>query len=170
MPARFQLVAALNPCPCGRSGMPRAACRCTPGEVRGYLGRLSGPLLDRIDLHVAVPAPAFDEIAAPPGEGSSAVRHRVVAARGRQARRADPNNPFVSNALLGPSQVRAMLLPGSGEIDLSANDALRAAVEGFCAANRLTFHAISAVTGEGLPTLVHEMARRLASEQWMPAH
>jgi magnesium chelatase family protein len=60
MPARFQLVAALNPCPCGCAGMPRAACRCTPGEVLSYLGRLSGPLLDRID-HVAVPARAFDD-------------------------------------------------------------------------------------------------------------
>ena len=56
MPARFQLVGALNPCPCGRSGQPKLACRCTPGEIKGYLGRLSGPLLDRLDLHVSVPA------------------------------------------------------------------------------------------------------------------
>jgi predicted ATPase with chaperone activity len=72
MPARFQLVAALNPCPCGNAGSARAVCRCTPGDVRGYLGRLSGPLLDRIDLHVAVPAPAFDEIAGPAAESTAA--------------------------------------------------------------------------------------------------
>ena len=57
LPARFQLVGAMNPCPCGRRGSLSAACRCTPREVRAYLGRLSGPLLDRIDLHVPVPAP-----------------------------------------------------------------------------------------------------------------
>jgi len=85
MPARFQLVAAMNPCPCGRRGSPTLACSCTPGEVRSYLGRLSGPLLDRIDLHVPVPALAFDEATGPPGEASAAVRSRVAAARGRHA-------------------------------------------------------------------------------------
>src|SRR6185503_9351158 len=75
MPARFQLVGALNPCPCGRSGQPRLACRCTPGEVRGYLGRLSGPLLDRLDLHVSVPALAFDEVAGPPASRAPRLAH-----------------------------------------------------------------------------------------------
>ena len=84
MPARFQLVGALNPCPCGRSGQPRLACRCTPGEVRGYLGRLSGPLLDRLDLHVSVPALAFDDVV---GAARRAERGRPGpgAARARQA-------------------------------------------------------------------------------------
>jgi magnesium chelatase family protein len=113
MPARFQLVAALNPCPCGRSGVPRAACRCTPGEIRGYLGRLSGPLLDRIDLHVAVPALAFDEAAGPPGESSSAVRRRVVAARSRQAERAKPLKSFPSNAFLPSARLRQVVRPAS---------------------------------------------------------
>jgi magnesium chelatase family protein len=113
IPARFQLVAALNPCPCGRRGMPRAACGCTPGEIRGYLGRLSGPLLDRIDLHVAVPPLAFDEAAAPPGEPTSAVRPRVVAARARQAGRIDPSNPFVSNAFLPAGRLRQVARPSS---------------------------------------------------------
>jgi magnesium chelatase family protein len=113
MPARFQLVAALNPCPCGRRGATRAACQCTPWEVRGYLGRISGPLLDRIDLHVSVPAPAFDEIAGPPGETSAAVRERVVAARARQAVRLGPANPSYSNAFLPPSRLRTMVPPKS---------------------------------------------------------
>jgi magnesium chelatase family protein len=115
MPARFQLVAALNPCPCGGAGMPRAACRCTPGEVRSYLGRLAGPLLDRIDLHVAVPAPAFDEIAGPPGEASEAVQSRVVAARRRQAERSRSAHlsPSNSNALLPPGSLRKLVKPGA---------------------------------------------------------
>lgn len=104
MPARFQLVGALNPCPCGRHGGPQTGCRCSPGDVRGYLGRLSGPLLDRIDLHVAVPAPSFDEIAGPSGESSEAVRRRVVRARSRQAARA-PNSRLI-NAFLPTAALR----------------------------------------------------------------
>ncbi len=87
IPARFQLVAAMNPCPCGRRGST-AACRCTPADVRSYLGRLSGPLLDRIDLHVAVPTVSYDEVTAVRGgEPTSPVRARVLAARARQQAR-----------------------------------------------------------------------------------
>ena len=114
MPARFQLVAALNPCPCGSAGTARLACRCTPGDIRGYLGRLSGPLLDRIDLHVAVPAPAFDEMAGPPAETTEAVRSRVVAARARQAGRAQPGNLLYPNAFLTPASLRKLVQPGAG--------------------------------------------------------
>ncbi|HNO63069.1 MAG TPA: YifB family Mg chelatase-like AAA ATPase, partial [Thauera aminoaromatica] len=87
-PARFQLVAAMNPCPCGHLGDPRRACRCTPEQVARYRGRLSGPLLDRIDLTVEVPAIAPEVLLeSPPGEPSSAVRARVAAARALQATR-----------------------------------------------------------------------------------
>lgn len=83
-PARFALVAAMNPCPCGYRGDPRRECTCTPGQVQRYLGRLSGPLLDRIDLYVEVPRPPTDDwIHEEAGESSSAVRARVTAARGR---------------------------------------------------------------------------------------
>jgi magnesium chelatase family protein len=99
LPARFQLVAAMNPCPCGRWGSPTAACTCTPGEVRSYLGRISGPLMDRIDLHV--PVPPVDE-GPPPGEPTAAVRERVLRARKRQADRSGP----VCNARLPPAAVR----------------------------------------------------------------
>jgi magnesium chelatase family protein len=76
-PARFQLIAAMNPCPCGYLGSPLKACRCTPDQVLRYQGKLSGPLLDRIDLHVEVPAlPAADLLAAPPGEGTRSIRAR----------------------------------------------------------------------------------------------
>jgi magnesium chelatase family protein len=118
MPARFQLVGALNPCPCGRSGQPRLACRCTPGEVRGYLGRLSGPLLDRLDLHVSVPALAFDEVAGPAGESSATVLSRVVAARARQLARKSPSNCQHFNAFLPPAQLRQVARPDASGLRL----------------------------------------------------
>jgi magnesium chelatase family protein len=81
-PARFQLVAAMNPCPCGHLGSASKACRCTPDQVLRYQGKLSGPLLDRIDLHIEVLAiPAHELLDAAPGESSAAIRARVAAAR-----------------------------------------------------------------------------------------
>jgi len=87
-PARFQLVAAMNPCRCGRAGEPGHTCRRGPRCAADYQARLSGPLLDRIDLHVEVPAvSAADLILPPPTEGSAEVARRVAAARDLQARR-----------------------------------------------------------------------------------
>jgi magnesium chelatase family protein len=81
-PARFQLVAAMNPCPCGFAGSADGRCRCTAEQIARYRGRLSGPLLDRIDLLIEVPALAADALQrAPDGEPSACVRERVVAAR-----------------------------------------------------------------------------------------
>jgi len=93
-PARFQLVAAMNPCPCGHLGSAQRACRCTPDQVARYQGRLSGPLLDRIDLHVPVGAlPAAELLQAKAGEASAAVRERCTAARERaQSRQGKPNH------------------------------------------------------------------------------
>jgi magnesium chelatase family protein len=113
MPARFQLVAAMNPCPCGRRGSLAGACSCTPGEVRSYLGRLSGPLLDRIDLHVPVPALAFDEASGLPGEATASVRVRVMAARERQVQRSDRRGRPARNSALAPDALRRMVVPGS---------------------------------------------------------
>jgi len=98
-PARFQLVAAMNPCPCGWLGHPAGKCRCTPEQVARYRGRLSGPLLDRIDLHVEVPAlPEQDLIAAPRGEDSARVRERVCKARQRQIDRQGRLNSALEGA------------------------------------------------------------------------
>jgi magnesium chelatase family protein len=98
-PARFQLVAAMNPCPCGYLGHPSGKCRCTPEQVSRYRGRLSGPLLDRIDLHIEVSAlPERDLVDAPAGESSAAVRQRVIAARARQQARQGKPNAEMSNA------------------------------------------------------------------------
>ncbi|AOB33564.1 hypothetical protein AKI39_09270 [Bordetella sp. H567] len=91
-PARFQLIAAMNPCPCGWRGHPRVPCRCTPEQAERYRSRLSGPLLDRIDLQVELPPPDPDWMDAPPGEASAQVRARVQACRERQhARQAKLN-------------------------------------------------------------------------------
>jgi len=100
-PAEFQLVAAMNPCPCGYLGHPNGRCRCTPDQVARYRGRISGPLLDRIDLQLEVPAVTQAELTAHvTGEPSAAARERVAAARARQlARQGKPN------ALLTPREV-----------------------------------------------------------------
>ncbi|MBF0627853.1 MAG: YifB family Mg chelatase-like AAA ATPase [Magnetococcales bacterium] len=95
-PARFQLVAACNPCPCGHRGHPQRPCRCTPIQVERYASRLSGPLLDRIDLHVEVPPVPPETMAdLPSGETSAQVRQRVTEARLRQLQR---NGAGVLNA------------------------------------------------------------------------
>jgi magnesium chelatase family protein len=81
-PARFQLIGAMNPCPCGYLGAAHQACRCTPDQVSRYQGKLSGPLLDRIDLHVEVPALAPNELLqGGVGESTAAIRQRCNAAR-----------------------------------------------------------------------------------------
>jgi magnesium chelatase family protein len=88
LPARFALVAAMNPCPCGYLGDPRRGCTCDPTQMARYRSRISGPLLDRLDLRITVPAVAYRELAgASPGEPSCAVRLRVERARELQRRR-----------------------------------------------------------------------------------
>ena len=83
-PARFQLIAAMNPCPCGYLGSLTRSCRCSPDQVSRYQGKLSGPLLDRIDLHIEVPSlSAQDLLNAPPGESTEAIATRALAARQR---------------------------------------------------------------------------------------
>jgi len=92
-PARFQLIGAMNPCPCGYLGSTQRACRCTPDQVARYQGRLSGPLLDRIDLHLEVPAvPAADLLKAGPGEATALIRARCMAARERAIARQGKSN------------------------------------------------------------------------------
>ena len=87
-PAHFQLIAAMNPCPCGSLGDPRRACLCALGTITRYRGRVSGPLLDRIDIQVRVPAVPFRDLAdGNGGESSAAIRARVEVARGRMAAR-----------------------------------------------------------------------------------
>jgi magnesium chelatase family protein len=87
-PSRFMLIAAANPCPCGYFGDDQHTCKCAPNKIQNYISRLSGPLLDRIDIHVEVPSVSFDDLHAPPvGEPSVHIRERVAKARGMQQTR-----------------------------------------------------------------------------------
>jgi magnesium chelatase family protein len=106
LPCRFMLVAAANPCPCGR-GETDPDCTCTPYDVRRYQGKLSGALADRIDLLAAVRQPSAAEIGGAPGEASAAVRERVCAARKRQEWRLGPGR---CNAEMTPAEARACSL------------------------------------------------------------
>lgn len=94
-PCRFMLVAAMNPCPCGYQTDPKRECRCTPTQIARYRNRISGPLLDRIDIHIEVPAMSYEQLSGlDKGESSSTIRKRVVAARKHQQRRYT-NHPTV---------------------------------------------------------------------------
>lgn len=106
-PARFMLVAAMNPCPCGYYGDRTRACVCTVIQIRRYRARLSGPLLDRLDIHLDVPpVPVRDlRMELPPAEGSAAIRQRVLAARDRQRARYRHDGIY-TNAQLKPRQVK----------------------------------------------------------------
>ena len=116
LPCRFMLVAAANPCPCGR-GEADPDCSCAPYDVQRYQGKLSGALADRIDVLAAVRQPSAAEIGGPPGEGSAAVRERVLAARVRQERRLGPGR---CNAEMTPAEARACDL-GDGAASLLAD-------------------------------------------------
>ena len=99
-PARFQLVAAMNPCPCGWAGDPSGRCLCNDEMIRRYRARISGPLMERIDLHVEVPRlpPTALRHDAAPGEASARVRERVVHARGLQLARCGTVNARLDQA------------------------------------------------------------------------
>jgi magnesium chelatase family protein len=100
-PARFQLVAAMNPCPCGYAGDSLRACRCSPMQRQNYAGRVSGPLLDRIDLRIPVPrSGAEDLLRAPAAESSAAVRERVQNCRATQLSRQGCSNATLSGQQL----------------------------------------------------------------------
>jgi magnesium chelatase family protein len=106
-PARFMLVAAMNPCPCGYHGDSQRKCGCAPQAVQRYLGRVSGPLLDRIDLHVEVPAVRYRELADQRvGEPSAAIRERVLRAREVQRARFAGRRQVHANAHMAPRDLR----------------------------------------------------------------
>ncbi len=120
LPARFILVAASNPCPCGFAGEPRRLCECTPLERQRYRARLSGPIRDRIDLQVMVPRQAAGELLrnATVAESSGTVRERVMGARARQRERR-PQGPW-NGALTGPQLRRDAALDAQGQALLEA--------------------------------------------------
>jgi len=107
-PAAFMLAAAMNPCPCGFWSDPTRECRCSPSQIQRYVGRISGPLLDRIDIHIDVPAVKFRELAGdvlPETDSSADIRSRVVKARERQLQRFRAERIF-SNSAMTPRVIR----------------------------------------------------------------
>jgi magnesium chelatase family protein len=107
-PASFMLAAAMNPCPCGFWNDPTRECRCTPLQIQRYVGRISGPLLDRIDIHIDVPAVKFRDLTGDPpleSESSATIRERVIRARERQQQRFCGEKIF-SNAAMTPRMIR----------------------------------------------------------------
>ena len=106
-PARFMLACAMNPCPCGYQTDPNHACKCTPVQVERYMGHISGPLMDRIDIHVEVPAVPFEHLAdKKPGETSSTVRERVERCRSIQRERYREDGGIYCNAHMRRSHLR----------------------------------------------------------------
>jgi Mg chelatase-related protein len=105
-PAEFMLIAAMNPCPCGHYGGAQRVCRCGPHKIQRYRSRISGPLLDRIDIHVELNPLNEDEmLKAPEGESSCKIRNRVIAAREIQNRRF-ANTGIFCNAQMEPAQIQ----------------------------------------------------------------
>ncbi len=111
-PASFMLVASMNPCPCGYYGHPTRPCTCTPGAVARYMNKISGPLLDRIDLHVEIEPVAFDDMASTePAESSAAIRERVIAARRIQEERFRNEQGVYCNAQMNSRLLRRYAWP-----------------------------------------------------------
>ncbi|MHC4425941.1 MAG: YifB family Mg chelatase-like AAA ATPase [Planctomycetota bacterium] len=116
-PAQFMLVAAMNPCPCGYFGSDARRCKCTPGQIRRYLSKVSGPLVDRIDIHIDVPAISFRKLRSKSGQlDSDAMRTDVVRAAGIQAERFD-DGKIHTNARMSHKQVEKFCkLDSAGEM------------------------------------------------------
>lgn len=118
-PANFMLIGAMNPCPCGYLTHPDKECGCSPAAISRYLGKISGPLLDRIDLHIEVIPVAIESMAAErSGESSNDVRLRVIAARERQTVRFGADNPTHCNAMMTPDQIEDHCKLDSESLDL----------------------------------------------------
>ena len=106
-PARFMLAAAMNPCPCGFFGDPMRECHCSPPQIQRYVSKISGPLLDRIDIHIEVPAVKYKELRAPVAtEDSAAIRARVIAARETQVERFKKEAKTYCNSQMAPKMLR----------------------------------------------------------------
>ena len=124
-PCSFMFVASMNPCPCGYYGDPTHHCVCTPGQIQRYMNKISGPLLDRIDIHCEIQAVPFAQLSQmQPGEPSSAIRERVMAARKIQEERFKPFKAIYCNA-----QMTERMLHEFAEPDAQSLDMLRMAME-----------------------------------------
>jgi len=125
-PSRFTLVCAMNPCPCGYFGHSLRECTCTPFQIQKYMNKISGPLLDRIDLHIEVPALKVAEITGSTGNGESSemIRQRVIKARGIQMKRYKNEKGIFANAHLTPKLMKKYC-----QIDKEGENLLKTAIE-----------------------------------------
>lgn len=156
-PASFMLVASMNPCPCGYYNHPTKPCVCSPGQVQKYLNRISGPLLDRIDLQIEVTPLPFEKMAASrPGEPSSAIRARVIRARQIQEQRYTDVPGVYCNA-----QMNSRLLARYAQPDEQGLSLLKTAM------NRLN---LSARAYDRILKVSRTIADLEGSERIQPAH
>jgi len=124
-PANFMFIGAMNPCPCGWYGDPVKECTCSHAMVSRYQKRISGPLLDRIDIHIEVPRVEYEKLSDDRlGEPSAALCERVEAARDRQRQRFEGNKDMLANADMGPAEVREHCV-----VDNAGRNLLRAAMQ-----------------------------------------
>ena len=155
-PARFVLTAAMNPCPCGFFGDPTRECRCTPTQIQRYVAKISGPLLDRIDIHIDVPAVRYKELrGAAPVEGSAEVRARVAAARERQLER------FRGLKIYSNAQMPARLIRQVCEIAAESEKLLE---------NAITRLGLSARAHDRILKVARTIADLDASDRIQPKH
>jgi len=118
-PASFMLVASMNPCPCGYYGDPMHHCVCTPGQIQRYMNKISGPLLDRIDIHCEIQAVPFAQLSQmQPGEPSAVIRERVIAARKIQEERFKPYKGIHSNAMMTERMLHEFAEPDAASLDM----------------------------------------------------
>ena len=118
-PASFMFVASMNPCPCGYYGDPTHNCVCTPGQIQRYMNKISGPLLDRIDIHCEIQAVPFKQLSEmQPGEPSAAIRERVIAARKIQEERFKPFKGIHCNAMMTERMLHEFAEPDAESLDM----------------------------------------------------
>jgi len=156
-PANFMLMASMNPCPCGFYNHPEKECTCPPGAVQKYLNKISGPLLDRIDLHVEVTPVSFTELnAAQRGESSASIRERVMRAREIQAQRYEAYEGIYANAQMTTRQLQELCI-----IDHACEMLLKKAMEKL---------SLSARAYDRILKVSRTIADLAASEQIQPEH
>ena len=118
-PCSFMLIASMNPCPCGYYGDPTHHCVCTPGQIQRYMNKISGPLLDRIDIHCEIQAVPFAQLSQmQPGEPSANIRERVIAARKIQEERFKPYKGIHCNAMMSEKMLHEFAEPDAASLDM----------------------------------------------------
>jgi magnesium chelatase family protein len=118
-PSRFTLIAAMNPCPCGNATDPEKLCACSPSSIIRYQRKISGPILDRIDIHIEVPRLKFDKLSSEKmGESSTSIRERVIVARERQQARFKKLKDIITNSEMSSQQMKEFCRLGEKELDL----------------------------------------------------